>query len=598
MSERPGTTAGAPRDEEIARIVRDVADAWTMPPQRLGERTWRDRVDARRSRRARGWMARFGRAAAIAVAATVVLSLAAVWLNMPAATGPVGPGATPAGAARTGQPTAAPRTAIPATPSPTPLPPYARFGALPDPSTIVVDSGAALQVLDLGSGALGAPVSTSSDIASPLELRPGGGYVCACGRLVQAGSSDGVAVTMTFFDAAGRVADSFRVGSGAMTYSGTLDPTVHVASSDQGPSALIGGTLSADGRFFYLAWLQRRPPVWQRGVDVVDLQARRVVGTTRLPDSPSNDGGAAVYPGAPGIQIAPDGRHVVVAAQQDLIGNSQQWFVASMDGAKLGAFAALASGAGTLSDCVQHSSSVIGEGFATAGTYYGLCVGPSGSVVLRRVDLSGTGLGDTALHGVTSEGLPGEAARVVDRAHGLLYVWSAFTGTLLRVDLATGRVTGSGQAPKAAATVDGPLDLLGVAAHTIGEWIAPTATAKMYLNPAIAMSPDGSRLYALAANGSSPIDPTAGSAGVWVFDAQSLAVLDHWQPTADYMSITLSPDGAFAYVGATSGVDAAGRASGQQASVTVFDTRTGSVRVVCGALGDAFLNLAPGLPST
>ncbi len=596
MSEQTGTPPDVPRDEEIARLVRDVAEPWTMPPQRLGEATWRDRVDARRSSRSRGWLTRFGRAAAIAVAATVVLALAAVWLNMPASTGPAVPGATPEAAVRTGTSTVAPHPTLAATPSATPLPSYARYGSVPAPGTIVVDSGSALQSLDLATGALGAPVLTSADVASPLLSRPGGGYVCACARTVQAASTDGLAVTMTFYDAAGRVTDSFRVGSGAMTYGGAVDPAVTGAAADQGASAVIGGTLSADGRYFFLSWMQRRPPSWQRGVDVVDLQARRVVQSARLPDAPSSVQGSAVYPGLPDVAIAPDARHLVVAVVSGVDGSSQQWFVAPLDGARLGAYAPFAAGSGTLAGCVSGGGSVLGEGFATSTSYYALCGEAGGSVVLRRVDLTGAALGDTPLTGIGSDGLPGEAARIVDARSRSLYVWNAFGATLVRLDLRTGQVTGSVQAPKPAATLDDPLDLLGAAARAVGSWIAPTATAKLYLNPAIALSPDGTRLYALSVNGSSPLDPNAGSGGVWVFDATTLTVVDHWQPAADYVSIALSPDGSVAYIAAMSGVDAAGQPSGQQASVTVVDTRTGAVRLICGALGDGFLDVAPGRP--
>ncbi len=42
-----------PDDATIGRIVRDVADGWTMPPRRIGIATWRERVDGTAARRRR-----------------------------------------------------------------------------------------------------------------------------------------------------------------------------------------------------------------------------------------------------------------------------------------------------------------------------------------------------------------------------------------------------------------------------------------------------------------------------------------------------------------------------------------------------------------
>ena len=74
-------------DAALAALVRDVADDWHLPPQRLDAVTWRDR--AGRGYRAGGggagvrWTGRLFGAAAVAVVATVSLWFAAVWLTAP-----------------------------------------------------------------------------------------------------------------------------------------------------------------------------------------------------------------------------------------------------------------------------------------------------------------------------------------------------------------------------------------------------------------------------------------------------------------------------------------------------------------------------------
>ena len=114
--------------------------------------------------------------------------------------------------------------------------------------------------------------------------------------------------------------------------------------------------------------------------------------------------------------------------------------------------------------------------------------------------------------------------------------------------------------------------------------MAPSALAKVFLEPAIVVSADGSRVYALG------IDPLGGgelggSKGVFAFDAHSLEAIGHWPATADYISLAVSPDGRFVYASGDGGLDAAGNPSPNGASITVFDTADGSVRLLAGQLG-------------
>lgn len=69
------------------------------------------------------------------------------------------------------------------------------------------------------------------------------------------------------------------------------------------------------------------------------------------------------------------------------------------------------------------------------------------------------------------------------------------------------------------------------------------------------------------------------------FDSESLAPLGNWAPTADFVSLAVSRDGRFVYAAGAPGVDASGTPSGFGASITVYDTSDGSVRMVAGQLG-------------
>jgi hypothetical protein len=76
-----------------------------------------------------------------------------------------------------------------------------------------------------------------------------------------------------------------------------------------------------------------------------------------------------------------------------------------------------------------------------------------------------------------------------------------------------------------------------------------------------------------------------GSRGVFVFDATTLEQIGHWQPTADLTSIAISPDGASLYAAGQPGYDATGVASRDAASITVFATADGTVRLTAPRLG-------------
>jgi hypothetical protein len=172
------------------------------------------------------------------------------------------------------------------------------------------------------------------------------------------------------------------------------------------------------------------------------------------------------------------------------------------------------------------------------------------------------------------------------RDGAIAYVWNPATATMTSFDVATGAtVTGSGPT---AARAEGPLSGLG-------DWLAPGVAAKSFLQGSVVLSPDGARLYAIGVQGDTSGPEPTGSSGVFVFDAASLALIGHWQPTADYVSLAMSGDGRFVYAAGMPGVDATGASVGlQAASVTVFDTTDGSIRLLAGKLGGEMLSF----PST
>ena len=207
---------------------------------------------------------------------------------------------------------------------------------------------------------------------------------------------------------------------------------------------------------------------------------------------------------------------------------------------------------------------------------------------VKRIDADGRLVDATDVPG-PADGFDGGA--VVGRHGDSIFIWSPFRGVLTRFDLRTATVANS---PARTSTApDGLGDALATVGRRLGQWIAPSAVAKVLLEPGLVVSPDGTRVYALGV-GASPDDVTGGSSGVFAFDAATLEPLGKWPALADLSSIAISADGRFVYAGAMAGVDASGRAAPFGASITVYDTADGSVRLVAGQLGDAELRIPGG----
>lgn len=105
------------------------------------------------------------------------------------------------------------------------------------------------------------------------------------------------------------------------------------------------------------------------------------------------------------------------------------------------------------------------------------------------------------------------------------------------------------------------------------------------------ISPDGSRVYAIGVRSDATGPEAGGSTGAFAFDANTLATIAYYPPTADFVSLAVSGDGKYLYAAGLPGVDAAGQGNFRfSASITVFDTDDGSVRLIAGLLGGEMLS--------
>src|SRR2546427_6384531 len=95
----------------------------------------------------------------------------------------------------------------------------------------------------------------------------------------------------------------------------------------------------------------------------------------------------------------------------------------------------------------------------------------------------------------------------------------------------------------------------------------------------IVVSVDGTRLYTLGI--ASPAGGSQDSAGVFAFDASTLAPLGRWAPQADLTSIAVSDDGRNVYAAADGGPSSAGDPAPEfGASMTAYKTSHGSVPLI------------------
>jgi len=523
-----------------------------------------------------GWAGRLGRAALLAIGGTVILALAATQLLSPASRAPViGNGAGTG--ARAGPSQAASSAGGRATASPS-----AHGG--PALSEQLVVHGNADRILNLATGRIG-PALTRNWADRLIDLG-GGVYRCVCLERSTSRGLERVAIHLRDMTADGTIGRDITLGE----YTGRPDPHV---SGDQGESVSITSAVDPRGQLLFLGRATRQPPRWTVGVDVVDLDAGRVVQSLSLWTSATHVGSGASafarYAWPPQIVVSPDGDRVVMQASVMTIGEIDRtaYWSAPVDGFKVGTLRRLPGGTDSLSgkDCRDAFAS-----FLDRRTLFTVCVSPSeaGVVFVRRVTLDGRSLGDIDLSTTFPDTyLPG---RLLDRASGALYIWDPFSLTIARVDLRTGTITrrvldravlATGRDP---GTAHGANPVAGLA-RVLGRWIAPTAAAKVWLEPALALSPDGSRLYLLAVNGRDFTDVDAGSAGVIVLDSTSLGVLDHWPPAADLVSIATSADGRLVYASGMPSAEVSG-ARTEPASVTVYDRETGRQVAFIGQLGE------------
>jgi hypothetical protein len=525
--------------------------------------------------RPQGWRGRSSSFVAVGLVAFIVIGVAlgAAFDNgrpasSAAAVVPSGPSvAVSPGATRRPNPTRRPQ-----------LPPLPAVevigGAFPTERRLVYAQG--MQVLDLATGELSSPPRPYEDLLLSLG---GDELVCAC--MVHGpptGDVTTATVTLRFerLDTSGLVLVERDVV--------TFDGVVEVPDS---PGFTMVAALSTDDRWLLVLTAVRRPPVWTVELHQLDATSGALVSSTALDEIPVDVEEPEPSPSASSPPAQPDG------SPPDGIHVWANWLAKSPDGGYMAATIAYAEirddtwTGGFREWMVPLSEGQPGQAVPIAAEAQirpnGWCVGPPEFVDaellvqvctspddrpqgyhVRRVTTDGASLDNVDLPSAPSEPwIPLSAA--VDRSRRAVLTWDPVEHRLARVSMD-----------------DGAVAVQDVARSMLPESNTSNRRGYFGADPGIVLSPDGQRIYTLGF-GLGPGDSGTPS-GVWVFDAETLNLVDHWLPRAMLTSLGVSADGRFVYAAGANGYDVEGNQSAWPSSVTVYDAATGEIQVLYGSV--------------
>ena len=444
---------------------------------------------------------------------------------------------------------------------PSPSGPMELIAGPPPSGTAWLRAGNGARSLDLWSGE-SATIRTGEWRDRILAL-PGGGFMCVCHASTAIDGGERVAVSLA--DMVGNL----RSGETELvTVEGRREERAR-ADEETNPVA-TSASLSPDGSLLVVGLSVRRPPSWERTLLVVHLPSREVVQRIEL-DAVAADERIDAW--APRVQFSYDGLRSLVSLTAT--GPNQVFderhFVAFIHGHFLGLDQVPGFGTkGATADgrCADTMPELVGR-----DTVFAICHDANWTpLFLRSVELK-TGRARELDLGPVLNGI--WPMKLVDGT--TLFLWDPFSHRAARINIPAAKLDAAAviQTPTAALE---PLDQL---ARGLSAWIAPPAMAKIMLEPALALSSDGGRLYVVAMSGDGISEP-GHARTIHVLDAGSLALRDTWTVEPDVASIGIAPNGRDIIVGL---LGEAPELVAPDASVMVLDADTGEPRARYHGLG-------------
>jgi hypothetical protein len=334
---------------------------------------------------------------------------------------------------------------------------------------------------------------------------------------------------------------------------------------------------SPDGRTGYLLLSERRIDQWRVRLVSFDLLDGRQVADVDLLVLPQDDPSVILSAEAPTLRVASDGRHVLGMAEiQRLtsfgtVTSTRHAWVVGLDGGSFGTVVPTDAIADAAVDRAVEGCAWIDfvrpDVIAKGCRYKTGADADSAVFEIRRYDSAGNVLGN-----VPTDDVGDDLGRVLlDTTNGVAYAWAPDGHRLLALDLVDGGLR-SARLPQDDLTPPAGVSLLG-ARPARGDpvaWSDGRSATQWSGSRSMVGSADGRLLYAA---GDGPA--TDSTSGIWVFDTETLDVVERWPALAAYESLTLFENGRFLAALGRPGVTATGGPAEWGPSVTVHDASTG-----------------------
>ena len=500
-------------------------------------------------------------AVAILVLVVVVGSIAIARLSPDTKPAAASETVAPSGPVATVQPTS---SLAQTEPTATPLPALEWFSALTAPVGNLLVSDATIHWLR----------QTGVQPTSDALARPGqdlllqnahGDTVCLCWG--PSGTESGDARPL---DLVRRWSDLSHLTSTTVTMVDGMDPS----APSNGPTQ-VDLEPSPDGRTVYLARAVRSATAWQVSVDSIDLRSASIVDTVDLISIPQDDASEVLTVDRPTLRIAPDGRHAIVLSAVTRptalgpVATARHAWMIGLDGDSFGTATSVDRIADAGADGPSEGCAWIA--FVTPAIVAKGCTYPTDALEtafqIRRYDLLGRALGDP----VSASPGSGADEPLLDTQLGVAYAWDPVGHHLLAEDLVNGTERGIGASSDpgldpGAVVLEGARPLAGPRTT----WSDGRSATDAPVPRALVGSPDGRLLFAI---GDGPAPDS--SSGIWVYDTNTLRLLERWPALSSYDAVTLFDGGQWLAAIGRAGVTANGGPADWGTSLTIHEVATG-----------------------